>query len=507
MQKQFFFESIQTLCSSLQIDVALNRYLKHIKKTLPIDGMFINIHHAQYQHIQFLVHCNDTQSGTLDLRVPLSEEQNEILINKEWADITILNKISHEPVTEYITSQVVPEAKSLLMLKIYSQDTPLGMVVFYSKQHSAFKAHHGDFIEPHLHTIALLTAFELKGRNLLKINQDITKQNSSLKRALFNSHGVIGAESGLRPVMEKVKAIAKLSTTVLLHGETGCGKEVVANAIHEMSDLSDKPFIKVNCGAIPESLIDSELFGYEKGAFTGANATKKGLFEQANGGTIFLDEIGELPLAVQVRLLRVLQNSTIVRVGGSESIQLNIRIIAATHRNLKAMVHKGEFREDLWYRLAIFPIEIPALRQRTSDIPLLLQHFIELLSAKFNLTQLPSTTEKELAKLTHYSWPGNVRELFNIIERAMIQYPKGPLAFDLYDEELEAEPDHHGNVIVIDPSYAGNMLVPLDTMIAKYISHALKITGGKLYGAGGAAELLDINPNTLRSKMKKLNLC
>ncbi len=289
-------------------------------------------------------------------------------------------------------------------------------------------------------------------------------------------------------------------------GETGCGKEVIANAIHELSARAGKPFVKVNCGAIPETLIDSELFGYEKGAFTGAESRKAGYFEQANGGTIFLDEIGELPLSAQVRLLRVLQNSTITRVGGHEQVHLNIRVIAATHRHLQAMVHQGDFREDLWYRLAVFPIDIPSLRQRRTDIPLLVQHFIEQLSARFQLLKLPCIRPEQLAILSQYNWPGNVRELINVLERAIIQNPAGPLDFSFLAPQTEAVATASGQTIVVDPSHAGNQLVPLETMTRKYIEHALKVTGGKLYGPGGAAELLDINPNTLRSKMKKLGI-
>lgn len=508
MEKQFYYDATQRLCSSLQLEESLRSYFEFIRKVLPIDGIYLNIYRPEFSDIQFLAHVNEQQHTALNIQVPISNEMEEQLRQTDRPIIRIVNDIALDTVTHFVAPKVIPEIKSVIMMRMVSGDTHLGIVGFYSKQIGAFRTRHADMIQPHMQTFSLISAFNLKGRNLLRVNQALTQQNRCLKRAMFTPNGVVGANAGLRKVMAQVDAIAKLKTTVLLQGETGCGKEVIANAIHEQSPRSSRPFIKVNCGAIPDTLIDSELFGYEKGAFTGADNRKTGHFEEANGGTIFLDEIGELPLSAQVRLLRVLQNSTITRVGGHDSVQLDIRVIAATHRNLQAMVHDGSFREDLWYRLAIFPIEIPSLRQRRTDIPILVQHFLEVLSAKFDLTQLPRVSTEQLDILNHYLWPGNVRELINVLERAIIQAPQGPLNFDFIGIKKEgAIVNKSGEIIVIDPSHASDKLVPLDTMICKYIEHAMRVTGGKLYGTGGAAELLDINPNTLRSKMKKLGIC
>ncbi|GIU04986.1 ATPase AAA [Shewanella sp. c952] len=508
MKKQFYYQATQCLCSSLSLESALKSYYDYVKQHLPIDGIFLNIYRPAHGDIQFLSHVNQSQAMALDKQVKLSSEMELVLQQNDRPVIRIINDINLDKVTGFVAPQVIPDIGSVILLRMVSSDTHLGVVGFYAKQPGVFKPLHADLIEPHKDTFSLITAFNLRGRNLLRANQALSQENDNLKRGLFAPDGVVGAEGGLKKVMVQVDAIAALNTSVLMQGETGCGKEVIANAIHAKSNSAGKPFIKVNCGAIPESLIDSELFGYEKGAFTGAERRKAGYFEQANGGTIFLDEIGELPLSAQVRLLRVLQNSSITRVGGYDSVQLNIRVIAATHRNLQAMVHEKTFREDLWYRLAVFPIEIPALRQRRSDIPALVQYFIEKLAAKFNLEQLPRVMPEQLALLNNYGWPGNVRELINVLERAIIQQPQGPLNFDLLQvqsaEEVVTQP---GLTIVVDPSHASDKLVPLEVMISKYISHAMRITGGKLYGPGGAAELLDINPNTLKSKMKKLGLC
>lgn len=507
MEKHFYYESTLRLCSSLQLEKSLQSYFEFIRNTLPIDGLYVNIFRKQFKDIQFIAHVDANQCCTLDRQIPIPEKMAELLQDPERPSVRVVNDIEHDAVTSFVAPKVINGIRSLIILRMSIENTHLGIVGFYSYTTGVFRPRHADLIAPHMQTLALITALNLRGRNLLKENEALSKQNSNLRRTLDIQNGVVGASSGLKQVMQQVQSIAKINTTVLMLGETGCGKEVIANAIHELSDRSDKPFIKVNCGAIPDTLIDSELFGYEKGAFTGAESRKIGYFEQANGGTIFLDEIGELPLSAQVRLLRVLQNSSITRVGGHDAVQLDIRIIAATHRNLQAMVRREVFREDLWYRLAIFPIEIPSLRQRRTDIPLLVQHFIEQLSAKFNLPHLPRIAPEQLSILNQYSWPGNVRELINVLERAIISHPAGPLDFCfLAPQACEEVKTPSNQTVIIDPSHATDKLVPLDVMTKKYISHALRITGGKLYGPGGAAELLDINANTLRSKMKKLGI-
>ena len=285
-------------------------------------------------------------------------------------------------------------------------------------------------------------------------------------------------------------------------GETGVGKEIIANAIHYGSKRSRGPFIKVNCGAIPETLIDSELFGHEKGAFTGAVTRKLGRFERAHTGTIFLDEIGELPAAVQVRLLRVLQQYEIERVGGTETIPVDVRIISATHRNMEDLLKSGRFREDLWFRLNVFPIMIPPLRQRAHDIPELVSYFIERKSKELNIIPQPLSAEV-LDELQKYNWPGNVRELENYIERVLIQS-------QIVGQEkiVNFQPVHISNTVpqghlslrkpVVQPS--------LDEVITLYIQEILTQTKGKVGGKDGAAAILKLKTSTLRSKMKKLGI-
>ncbi|MEX1302114.1 MAG: sigma-54 dependent transcriptional regulator, partial [Desulfotignum sp.] len=252
-----------------------------------------------------------------------------------------------------------------------------------------------------------------------------------------------------------------------------------------------------NCGAIPETMIDSELFGHEKGAFTGALTLKRGRFERADKGTIFLDEIGELPLQAQVRLLRVLQNREIERIGGSKTIPLDIRIISATNRNLEQMVTDKQFREDLWFRLNVFPVVIPPLRERRLDIPALIQHFIHVKCKEMKLKSIPTLGPGAAEMLMQYDWPGNVRELQNIIERALILKPEGPLTFDNLGI---------GSTGFSSSSKPSGRTDTLDDVISKHILEVLRQTGGKISGEKGAAKILNINPSTLRNRMKKLGI-
>jgi transcriptional regulator with GAF, ATPase, and Fis domain len=303
--------------------------------------------------------------------------------------------------------------------------------------------------------------------------------------------------------MEMVRQVAPIDTPVMLLGESGVGKEVIANAIHYLSSRRNAPFVRVNCGAIPGSLLDSELFGHEKGAFTGAIESRKGRFERADKGSIFLDEIGELSPQAQVRLLRVIQNNEIERVGGKRTIAINVRIIAATHRNLEEMIASGRFREDLWYRLNTFPIMIPPLRQRNEDIPALIHHFLERKSKDLKIHTPPVITAADIERLKTYSWPGNVRELENLIERALIQSrgrkESEPLRFEhfIFPEKTD---ETHGL------SAVNHNLLTLDEAMSQHIRQALQLTGGKISGHNGAAHLLGINPNTLRSRMRKLGI-
>ena len=320
------------------------------------------------------------------------------------------------------------------------------------------------------------------------------------------SEVVIGEAGGLRSVMDGVRQVAATDAPVLIFGETGSGKEVIARAIHGRSARARGPVVRVNCGAIPVGLVDSELFGHERGAFTGAVQGRPGWFERADGGTLFLDEIGELPAAAQVRLLRVLQDGTLERVGGSRSIRVDVRIVAATHRDLPRMVREGHFREDLWYRLSVFPIRLPSLRERREDIPALAAHFAESAGRRLGGSGL-CPTQSDVALLLDYGWPGNVRELAAVMERATIlgngKRLEVAAALGLpagREERAQRATTGWGEEA---PQRA---LVTLAEATRAHIERALQAAKGRIEGPEGAARLLDVNPHTLRSRMRRLGL-
>jgi transcriptional regulator with GAF, ATPase, and Fis domain len=301
---------------------------------------------------------------------------------------------------------------------------------------------------------------------------------------------IVGRSRTLRAVLEQAAQVASTSTTVLLLGETGTGKELLARAIHARSRRRERPLIKVNCAALPPSLVESELFGHEKGAFTGAISSKPGRFELSDGGTLFLDEVGEIPPEVQVKLLRVLEDGEFERVGGTRSRKVDVRLIAATNRDLERAIAEGRFREDLYYRLSAFPIRLPALRDRQEDVPLLVWDLIQRRQDKLG-RRIDRVPERVMQALSHYAWPGNVRELGNVIERALIL--------------------SSGSVLSVDTAFAasaarGEPLERVDEVERAHFLHILERCHWRISGAGNAAETLGLRPSTLRSRLKKLGI-
>jgi transcriptional regulator with GAF, ATPase, and Fis domain len=325
-----------------------------------------------------------------------------------------------------------------------------------------------------------------------QMRQQLARENAQLRQdvtALTATRALTAESAAVRALLPDLESVAATQATVLLMGETGSGKEVFAQAIHDLSPRRDRPMVRVNCAAIPAALIESELFGRERGAYTGALSQQVGRFELANGSTLFLDEIGELPLESQVKLLRVVQDRVLERLGSPRPIHVDVRLIAATNRDLSRAVAEGTFREDLYYRLNVFPIRVPPLRQRREDIPVLVWTFVEEF-AKTSGKRIESISKDSIAALQDYSWPGNVRELRNLIERAMI-LAKGPhLVLDA--PHATSRPDL--------PS------AELSEVEAEHIRAALERTGWRVRGPGGAAEVLGMKPTTLESRMAKVGI-
>ena len=350
-------------------------------------------------------------------------------------------------------------------------------------------------------SIANARAFE----EIASLKERLELENLYLREevtAALGSHDIVGNSPALRKVLQQIQLVAPTDAAVLINGESGTGKELVARAIHENSPRRGRALIKVNCGAIPDNLFESEFFGHMRGAFTGAVRDKPGRFELADGGTLFLDEIGEIPLAMQAKLVRVLQEQEVERVGDTRTRKVDVRIVAATNRDLKKEVAAGRFRQDLFYRLGVFPLEVPPLRERSEDVALLAAHFVRATAKKMN-RPAPRFTKAHAEQLTAHDWPGNIRELQNSVERAVILSQGGPLRF-----ELPAGGAPHE--VLVQPAHgeATSILTREDwkRRERESITAALKQSGGKVFGPGGAAELLDMKPTTLASRIKALRI-
>jgi formate hydrogenlyase transcriptional activator len=328
-----------------------------------------------------------------------------------------------------------------------------------------------------------------------------------------NFDEIIGSSSALNSVLEHVRAVAPTDASVLIHGETGTGKELIARAVHSMSKRRDRPLIKLNCAALPAGLIESELFGHEKGAFTGASTKRLGRFELADGGTIFLDEIGELPLEMQAKLLRALQEHEIDRIGCSKPIKIDVRVIAATNRDLAQAVREKQFREDLFYRLNVFPIQLPPLRRRKEDIPLLASYLLTRFASQIG-RRFEGIEQATMDRLVNYNWPGNIRELANVMERSVILCTQPWLTIEphvlLGTSHIKLEPNGAAEPTaqpVPDQSpITGVATDSLESIEKSHILHVLEKTNWRIEGDAGAAQILGLHPNTLRSRMKKLGL-
>src|SRR5262245_39359394 len=390
-----------------------------------------------------------------------------------------------------------------------SQHGLQGVLVVLARPGESFEARHLELFRTLLDPFAVALENHHRLRELTAMREAAEAEKQSLATRLGRGQvgeATVGADAGLRSVLERVELVARSDVPILILGETGAGKEVIARAIHTRSLRAAGPFVRVNCGAIPPDLIDSQLFGHERGSFTGAVETRKGWFERADAGTLFLDEVGDLPLAVQVRLLRVLQDGYLERIGGEEPIKVDTRIVTASHRDLTAMIGEGRFREDLWYRIAVFPILLPPLRERREDMPALARHFAQRAAIRFGLpVQMPSPRDMDI--LVAYAWPGNVRELAAVIDRAAIlgNGERLEIAKALGTAAAPVSTPHPANAWVVKAAGAKDV-GPLDAAIRQHIEAALAVSLGRVEGPHGAARLLKVNPHTLRARMRKLGI-
>lgn len=503
---RFLQEITLQVCSSLDIEKGMARAFSIIRTMMPAEDLMLHFYDPKADAIRLIARA-DKAGGQLENRIiPLGNSLDLAAAIQALPRTAMVNTPGTNRLTDAIMAAYGMTRYSLvqMFLETREQKYGLGHLTLCARGTGRYTPadlrHFISIREPF--TIATINA--LHHLKILAAREDLAAENRLLKKALSPAPALmIGEETGLRQVMTQIRQVAPQATPVLITGETGVGKEMAANRIHSLSPRNHGPFIKLNCGAVPDTLVDSEFFGHEKGAFSGAVAAVPGIFERAHQGTLFLDEIGELSPTAQVRLLRVLQNGIIERVGGTRPIQTRVRIIAATNRDLEEMVRAKAFRSDLWFRLNVFPIEIPPLRRRAMDIPLLAHHFIREKAREMNLSVIPDLTAPTLAGLTAYAWPGNIRELRNILERSLILNRGEALAVPALIPVAppRATVDHPA-----DRPDASPADLNLDRAMAAHIEKVLAVTDGKIHGPGGAAELLGLNAGTLRHRMDRLGI-
>ena len=502
-EREFFQEATLRICGSLEIEKAMQACLLYVRDFIPAGQMSFHMYHRDMGIVETVAHATPERGEILSIKTPLNARAREQVDAQRSIRVRLIRRLGDDAVTRPVASQLGAADQSAVVMDLVLEKRFLGILSVFDDGRRAFNGYHARLLSLLNGPFAIALTNSLRYRELQQYRDMLADDNRYLQDELQRMAGaeVIGAEFGLKGVMDLVRQVAPLDSPVLLLGETGAGKEVIANAIHNLSLRREKPFIRVNCGAIPDTLMDSELFGHEKGAFTGALARKRGRFERAHGGTIFLDEIGELPPEAQIRLLRVLQEREIERVGGTEIVRVDIRVIAATHRDLEHLLAGGKFREDLYFRLRVFPIAIPPLRRRHTDIPALVQHFIQKKNREMKLAGLPTLAPGALERLMRYSWPGNVRELENTVERGIILSRGNPIEF------LDISAAHPAaDVHRLSPPRTPDGFDRLDAVISRHIRQVLAACNGRVEGKEGAARILGTHPSTLRKRMKKLGI-
>lgn len=510
------WEATQRLCGNLDFSSALTDFFRYLQQNIPIHHLILGKFLERPPGLRIISLTDASGTDKYDIWLPFTPEQHVVARTMNFFNAT------HSQL-HFIPDQKHPLAKLYdlpLPLHPAFDSLPVFPMLCYRIMDNkrlyggpAFVFQPDADITPDMLTIlelleapfTVFTNASFQYEELRKIRDSISRENRTLRRRLAGLTDVplVGANGGLKKLMEQVRQIAPLDISVLIRGETGSGKELVARAIHRLSDRASGSFVAVNCGAIPPELIDSELFGHVKGAFTGALSERKGKFEQADGGTLFLDEVAELPLGVQARLLRVLQERTVDKVGGGAPVPVNFRLIAATHRPLEKMLEQGMLREDLYYRLCVVSLTVPPLRERRQDIPVLVEYFLEQAANRFGVG-VPAVPDEEMARLIRGPWPGNVRQLQNVVEEALALHHNGELRFPAgaaAPSRLETEKEVSREVSVDQGS-----LMDFHTMAKEYLERMLARCNGKISGQGGVAELTGLHCSTLKGKLDKYGI-
>lgn len=515
--------------STLLLPQALQKGLEALGDEFPAEGVFANTFVAETSEVWFLAHATRRDARELSdvAAVPAGVRP---LPATHPDGVTVVEDIAQDPFTRTAAGKVIAGIRSFILISLQIEERHLGVVCFYSTRPGAFHDREARAVSWLRTLLSLQVGFALgirldrRSRRIESINRELMQTLALAKSSPLAE--LVRRSPSMRMLAPLIKQAAGYPVPVLITGESGTGKEVLATAIHNMSSRAMRPFVRVNCAAIPEALIEAELFGYEAGAFTDARRMRRGLFEEADGGTIFLDEIGELPLAMQGKLLHVLQNQAIRRVGGTVEIPINVRIISATNRSLSELVDKKLFRLDLYYRLNVLRLHIPPLRERPEDFEPLIALFAQEVKERFHVPLPENFVPALLADARAWRWPGNVRELRNAVIRSGLsaQGSAHGVRLVLDDGSQGAAPDAAAGAARIKaappapegeaqaqaqarpPAASCLEAVDFETMQRQYFSRLLDLTEGRISGAHGAARLAGMNPNTMRSRLIKLGL-
>lgn len=500
----FFHQASKRISGSLDAATMLADIRAYLEAFMPAEELVLSIYEPENRMTRIIASASIYSETPTYFPTRLSDEGMRFIEEERFARVIIINRPEMHPVAKHVVVRAKHKPICFIVLHLKVAGEFLGVLEVSARGRELYHKEHARLLEMLHDPFAIAMANTLKHQEVLRLQKILADDYKYLANELHQMSGdvIVGEEYGLKPVMEMVRQVAPINSHVLLLGETGVGKEVIANAIHYSSPRHSGPFIKVNCGALTETLVESELFGHEKGAFTGASSSHRGRFERAHGGTIFLDEIGDLPLSAQTRLLRVIQEKTIERVGGSDAVKVDIRIISATHRNLQQMVLEKSFREDLWFRLNVFPITIPPLRHRKPDIPALVTHFVRRKCREMRIRVQPTISSIQMKKLMSHDWPGNVRELENLVERALIRALAGSSNEGLIFDDVSRSSQQSQP---LSPNQEQDTLT-LDEVMRNHIEDVLLMCNNRIDGPHGAAGSLGINPSTLRHRMRKLGI-
>jgi formate hydrogenlyase transcriptional activator len=489
----------EAIASHRELAALFHQLADRLHQVVRFDYLGLLLHEAEGNILR--VHVLEQPPGSPVSPGPLIYPVGDVpggLVLKSQQPVILSSRADYERWPRLEESARQYGVQSTCWLPLTTARRQLGTLSFACKQPAAYDSADFDFLRLVANQVAVAVENALAFEEIAALKDQLAKENAYLEQEVRTEHNfgeIVGDSAALRQTLKQVETVAPTGSTVLIRGETGTGKELIARALHELSPRKDRTFVKLNCAAIPTGLLESELFGHEKGAFTGAISQKIGRFELANRGTLFLDEVGDIPQELQPKLLRVLQEQEFEHLGGTKTIKVDVRLIAATHRDLAKMVADGRFREDLYYRLNVFPVVVPPLRERHDDIPRLVRHFTQRFARRMGrrIETIPSAI---LDALVRYPWPGNVRELQNVIERAVILSSGPSLQVPL------------GDLPAADSQTSAPAAAPVTLADAEreHILGALRETGWVVGGPKGAAARLGMKRSTLQKKVKKLGI-